>query len=217
MRLEDLNKKFKTISGYEKIFLKKNKEGKKDFQRLEFLGDKVLGLVISSIIYNKYKNFSEGSLSRAVAYLCSGKVLSDIGVSLKLDVLLNKKKRNISEKVLADNMEVIIGAYYIKNGFVKTKKIIYEIWKEEIINIIMVNLDNKTALQEWSQSMRLGLPEYSLINKTGPDHQPAFTVKVKVLDHRIEKAKGKTLQDAEQNAAKKFLDKLKINYDKKIN
>ena len=117
MNINDLKKEFKTISQYENILLQKGKAEKKKFQRLEFLGDKVLGLILSSLLFDKYNNFTEGMLSRTVSHLCSGRVLYKIAHDIKLDLYFKEKKKNISEKGLADSLEVIIGSFYIKNVF----------------------------------------------------------------------------------------------------
>ncbi len=114
-------------------------------------------------------------------------------------------------------MEVIIGAFYISNGFNKTKKIIVNLWKYKIENINQIKADSKTTLQEWSQSKKLGLPIYSLVDKIGPDHNPLFTVKVHVKSYEYKTGKGKTLQDAEQSAAEQLLKNLKLMHEKKIN
>ena len=217
MRIKDLRLEFKTISKYEIIICKKGKKEREAFQRLEFLGDKVLGLILSSVIFDKYKSFSEGKMSRIVSYLCSGKVLFQISKDLKLDLFLEENKKIFSEKVLVDTLEVIIGAFYINNGFNETKNMINILWKKKLNNIEKITADNKTTLQEWSQSKKLGLPKYSLVSKSGPDHRPLFIVKVQVKDNAYKTGKGKSLQDAEQNAAKQFLNQTSLVNEKKIN
>jgi ribonuclease-3 len=209
MNINDLKKEFKTISQYENIFLQKGKAEKKKFQRLEFLGDKVLGLILSSLLFDKYINFTEGMLSRTVSHLCSGRVLYKIARDIKLDLYFKEKKKNISEKGLADSLEVIIGAFYLNNGFEKTKNMIDLLWRGKFSNINHLKADNKTLLQEWSQSRKLGLPKYSIIKKTGPDHSPSFAVKVEITNCRSKKGVGKTVQDAQQDAAGQFLKNIK--------
>ena len=121
------------------ICKKENKE-RKIFQRLEFLGDKVLGLILSSMIFNKYEKFSEGKLSRITAHLCSGKILCEVASELRLDIYLKKNKIKFSNKGLADTLESIIGAYFIKNGFNKTVKIIDILWKKKLVVLIKLRL-----------------------------------------------------------------------------
>ena len=210
MKIEELRREFKTIVQYENVICKKENKERKIFQRLEFLGDKVLGLILSSMIFNKYEKFSEGKLSRITAHLCSGKILCEVASELRLDIYLKKNKIKFSNKGLADTLESIIGAYFIKNGFNKTVKIIDILWKKKISCVHKIKTDNKTALQEWSQSKKLGLPKYLLVKKSGLDHDPFFKIKVKVKKYNAEFGEGKNIQDAEQNAAKKFLNKLNI-------
>ena len=209
MNIYDLKKEFKTISQYENILLQKGKAEKKKFQRLEFLGDKVLGLILSSLLFDKYNNFTEGMLSRTVSHLCSGRVLYKIAHDIKLDLYYKEKKKNISEKGLADSLEVIIGSFYLNNGFEKTKNMIDILWRPKLNNINHLKADNKTLLQEWSQSRKLGLPKYSTIKKTGPDHSPSFAVKVDITNYRSKTGVGKTVQDAQQDAADQFLKNIK--------
>ena len=215
MNINDLKKEFKTISKFENIFLQKGKIEKKKFQRLEFLGDKVLGLILSSLLFDKYSNFTEGMLSRTVSHLCSGRVLYKIAHDIKLDLYFKEKKKNMTDKGLADTLEVIIGAFYLNHGFKKTKDMIYLLWKPKFNNINHIKADNKTLLQEWSQSRKLGLPKYSIIKKKGPDHSPSFSVKVEITNCRSKTGSGKTVQDAEQDAADQFLKKIKKFNEKK--
>ena len=205
MKISNLKKDFLTISEYENILLKKRKIEKKEFQRLEFLGDKVLGLILASLLFNKHNDFTEGMLSRTVSYLCSGKVLHEIACDLSLDSYFKEKEKIISKKGLADCLEVIIGTFYLNNGYQKTKNMIFRLWKTKLNKVNSIKVDSKTLLQEWSQSMKLGLPKYSIFEKTGPDHAPTFTIKVKVKKHDFIKGTGNTVQEAEQDAAGKFL------------
>jgi len=217
MKIYDLKKDFKTISKYENIFLQKGKIEKKKFQRLEFLGDKVLGLILSSILFDMHNDYSEAMLSRTVSYLCSGKVLYKVAQDINLNGYIINKKKKITEKQLVDFLEAIIGAFYLSNGFNKTKVMILKLWENKLNNIINIRVDNKTMLQEWSQSRKFGLPKYSLLKKTGPDHSPFFTVKVEVSQNETQTGIGKTIQDAEQDAADKFLKNINNFNEKKIN
>lgn len=215
MKVNELKKEFHNISQYEDIFLQKGNIEKKKYQRLEFLGDKVLGLTLASLLYEKHSNYTEGMLSRTVAYLCSGKVLCKVAYDIKLDSYFKEKKKKMTEKGLADTLEVIIGAYYTNNGYNKTKNMVDCLWKKRLKNISNIQPDSKTLLQEWSQSKKLGLPIYSIIKKIGPDHDPSFTVRVEVKKNNFKMGLGKTVQDAEQDAAEQFLKKIKKVDEKK--
>ncbi|MEC8099829.1 MAG: ribonuclease III domain-containing protein [Pseudomonadota bacterium] len=208
MKISNLKKDFLTISEYENILLKKRKIEKKEFQRLEFLGDKVLGLILASLLFDKHNDFTEGMLSRTVSYLCSGKVLHEIACDLSLDIYFKEKEIIISKKGLSDSLEVIIGSFFLNNGYKKTENMICSLWKTKLNKVNSIKVDSKTLLQEWSQSKQLGLPKYSIFEKIGPDHSPTFTIKVKVKNYDLIKGTGNTVQEAEQDAADKFLNEI---------
>ena len=190
-------------------FLLENKKNKKnvhnDFERLEFLGDRVLGLAISSIIYKKFINNNEGDLSKKLSYLVQKNFLHKISIELKINSVLKfnyKKNEKMNISILADSIESLIGAIYLDSGFANAKKFINKIWgpyldlKEQNIQ------DSKTKLQELSQQKLKKLPDYNLIKKEGPSHSPIFTVSLKVLNLKKIKATGSSIREAEKNAAK---------------
>ena len=176
-----------------------------DFERLEFLGDRVLGLAISSIIYGKYKENNEGDLSKKLSYLVQKNFLHKIATNLKINNILLfgfKKNEKMNISILADSIESLIGAIYLDGGFRNTKKIIKEIWGP-YFDINETNIqDSKTKLQELSQKKSRKLPEYNLIKKEGPSHSPVFTVSLKVLNLKKIKSEGSSIREAEKNAAK---------------
>ena len=190
---------------FDKILLLSVEE-KKEFQRLEFLGDRVLGLSIAEDLLIKFGNYDEGKLAKLYAYLTSKKVLVIVARSIGLlDFLKQKNIDNISDKILSDYMEALIGLMFLDKGFNLTRNNILLLWNLEIINEYDLKDDYKTSLQEWSQSKKLGLPKYILTKKDGPDHKPIFKVKVEIKTYVSTEGKGSTLQIAEQNAAKVFL------------
>ena len=176
-----------------------------DFERLEFLGDRVLGLAISSIIYKKFSNNNEGDLSKKLSYLVQKNFLHKIATNLKIDNILLfgfKKNEKMNISILADSIESLIGAIYLDGGFQNAKKIIKEIWGP-YFDINETNIqDSKTKLQELSQKESRKLPEYNLIKKEGPSHSPVFTVSLKVLNLKKIKSEGSSIREAEKNAAK---------------
>ena len=179
-----------------------------DFERLEFLGDRVLGLAISSIIYKKFSKNNEGDLSKKLAYLVQKNFLHKISIDLKIDNILNysfKKNTKMNISILADSIESLIGAIYLDGGFINAKKFINKIWGP-YFDIEDQNIqDFKTKLQELSQRKSKKLPEYNLVKKEGPSHSPLFTVSLKVLSLKKIKASGLSIREAEKNAAKKAL------------
>ena len=175
-----------------------------DFERLEFLGDRVLGLAISSIIFNKFNKNNEGDLSKKLSYLVQKNFLHKISTKLKLEKFLkfsskNNDKMNIS--ILADSVESLIGALYLDGGFKNAKKFIKSTWGP-YFDIEEKNMqDPKTKLQELSQQKIKKLPDYKLIKKEGPSHSPIFTISLKVLNLKKIITSGSTIREAEKNAA----------------
>ncbi len=185
---------------------KKNKSSVgNDFERLEFLGDRVLGLAISEIIFKKFNKNNEGDLSKKLSYLVQKNFLHKIALKIKIDNILKFTSKNIEKmniSILADSIESLIGAIYLDGGFQNAKKFINNIW-EPYFDINEQNMqDSKTKLQELSQQKQKKLPEYSLIKKDGPSHSPTFTILLKVLNLKKIKASGSSIREAEKNAAK---------------
>ena len=179
-----------------------------DFERLEFLGDRVLGLAISSIIYKKFSNNNEGDLSKKLSYLVQKNFLHKISIDLKINSILKysfKKNEKMNISILADSIESLIGAIYLDGGFINAKKFINKIWGP-YLEVNEQNMqDSKTKLQELSQQKLKKLPDYNLIKKEGPPHSPIFTISLKVLNLKKIKASGSSIREAEKNAAKMAL------------
>jgi ribonuclease-3 len=179
-----------------------------DFERLEFLGDRVLGLAISSIIYKRFAKNNEGDLSKRLSYLVQKNFLHKISIDLKIEKILDysfKKNEKMNLSILADSIESLIGAIYLDGGFGNAKKFISRFWGPYFdINEINIQ-DFKTKLQELSQQKSKKLPEYNLVKKKGPSHSPEFTVSLKVLNLKKIKASGTSIREAEKNAAKTAL------------
>ena len=182
-----------------------------DFERLEFLGDRVLGLAISTLIYKKFTKNNEGDLSKKLSYLVQKNFLHKISIDLKIDNILHynfKKNEKMNISILADSIESLIGAIYLDGGLVSAKKFINRFWGP-YLDINETNMhDFKTKLQEISQKKSKKLPEYNLVKKEGPSHSPLFTVSLKVLNLKKIKSSGTSIREAEKNAAKKALDLL---------
>ncbi len=175
-----------------------------DFERLEFLGDRVLGLAISSIIYKKFNNNNEGDLSKKLSYLVQKNFLHKISIDLKMDGFLkfsSKKNEKMNISILADSIESLIGALYLDGSFKNARKFIETTWGP-YLNIEDKNMqDPKTKLQELSQQQLKKLPDYNLIKKEGPSHSPTFTISLKVLNLKKIISSGSTIREAEKNAA----------------
>jgi len=196
-----------------KIFKKKISY---NFERLEFLGDRVLGLGVSSLIFEKFDEMNEGDLSKKLSYLVQKNFLYKISTELSLSDSLkfpskkNNEKMNIS--ILADGVESLIGAIYIDGGFKESIKFVKKIWGPHL-NIKASNIqDSKTHLQEISQQKFKRLPVYKMLKKEGPSHSPLFTVSLKALNLKIIKTTGSSIREAEKNVAEIAL---KLYNDKK--
>ena len=179
-------------------------------EKLEFLGDRVLGLVIAKKLLEIYPNEKEGILDKKFASLVNKKTCLQIAKKINLDkyilTLDIKKKKNILEdKVVSDCCEALIGSIYLDKGFNSVEKFILELWSENIKDSVITQIDAKTKLQEFSLKRFKKLPIYKLISNTGPRHKPLFKVGVKLIDTKFFLAEGSSKKDAEQNAAIKGL------------
>jgi len=184
-------------------------------ERLEFLGDRVLGLVIADYLNDKYPKDSEGVLDKKLASLVNKETCSKTISNLKIDQFLNlsiaqKKNKTGNRKILGDLCESIIGAVFLDKGFDQTKKFILKIWKENLKNTSSVIIDPKTKLQEYSLKLYKKLPEYKYISNTGPSHKPNFKVSVSIEKTKNFIGIGSSKKNAETIAAKKLLEFLKI-------
>ena len=200
-------------------FYSEDKSEKKidnQFERLEFLGDRVLGLTIATILFKKYKFFDEGDLSKKHSYLVQKNFLYKIAINLGIEdlVLYNFKKKNkkMIISILSDTVESLIGAIYIDGGYKSSFLFIKKFWLSYLDIDVSKTLDPKTELQEISQQKEKKLPEYKIIKKRGPSHSPLFTVSLKVLNIKKIIANGTSIREAEKKAA---AEALKIIYEKK--
>ena len=186
----------------------------KNNEKLEFLGDRVLGLIISKNLLKTFPNDNEGDLDKKLASLVNRKQCVKIAnkLNLKNFILINNsknKKQEIENKILSDSIESIIGAIYLDQGFEKVEKFILDHWREDIIKRTITERDAKTKLQEFSLKVNKSLPIYKLIENKGPRHKPIIKVSVKIKNSKVVVAIGNSKKEAEQNAAKKLLDILK--------
>ena len=179
-------------------------------EKLEFLGDRVLGLVIAKKLLEIYPDEKEGILDKKFASLVNKKTCLQIAKKINLNkyilTLDVKKKRNtIEDKVMSDCCEALIGSIYLDRGYSSVEKFILELWSDNIKDSIVTQIDAKTKLQEFSLKRFKKLPIYKLVSNTGPRHKPLFKVGVKLIDTKFYFAEGNSKKDAEQNAAIKCL------------
>ena len=181
-----------------------NKEN--NYEKLEFLGDRVLGLIIAKKLLEIYPNEKEGILDKKFASLVNKKTCLEIAKKIDLHkyiLTFNVKNRKnlIEDKVLADCCEALLGSIYLDKGFIIVEKIILNLWSSNIKDSVVTQIDAKTKLQEFSLKRYKRLPIYKLISNSGPRHMPIFKVAVKLQDTKFYTAQGKSKKDAEQNAA----------------
>jgi len=183
-------------------------------EKLEFLGDRVIGLVLSTKLFNLYPNEDEGVLDKRFAKLVNRKTCSLIGWSMRLKdfIIFGDKYKKLSikdEKILSDLCESIIGAIYIDSGYEYAKNFILKKWKKDISLSDKTILDSKTDLQEYSLKKYKKLPTYKFSSATGPRHKPLFKISVSILGSKTFLGKGNSKQEAEQDAAKNLLSNIR--------
>ncbi|MEM5469011.1 ribonuclease III [Celeribacter marinus] len=185
-----------------------------DNQRLEFLGDRVLGLTMSEALFQADKSAAEGQLAPRFNALVRKETCADVARQINLgDVLKLGRSEMLSggrrkEALLADAMEAIIAAVYLDAGFETARDMVLRLWGERIEGVEDDARDPKSALQEWAQARKQNPPRYETVERTGPDHAPVFTIKVVLESGESEQAKAASKRNAEQSAAKALLNKL---------
>ena len=206
----NLEKKLKLKFSDQKIFIKslthKSFDSKENNEKIEFLGDRVLGLIISKKLLELYPEEKEGILDKKFASLVNKKKCLEIAKKIDLEkyiLVFNPKNKmiKIEDKVIADCLEALIGAIYLDKGLNFTEKFILNLWSEHITASVVTQIDAKTKLQEYSLKVFKILPNYKLISNTGPRHKPLFKVSVKLKNTKFFIAEGSSKKDAEQNAA----------------
>ena len=185
-------------------------------ERLEFLGDRVLGLVIAKKLIDLYPKETEGSLDKRFAKLVNKKTCSSISWSNNISdfIIMGNQKKVIlkkDEKILSDLCEAIIGAVFIDRGFNYVKDFILRLWKEEVDKSGITILDPKTKLQEYSLKLYKKLPIYKFLNHKGPKHKPIFKVSVSIHGSNEFSGFGNSKKEAEQMAAHNLIKKNNIN------
>ena len=183
----------------------KNDQSKNSFERLEFLGDRVLSLIVSDFLLERFPSANEGELSRRLVGLIRRETLATIAKNIVL-VAISEKKNG---KALADGLEALIGAIFCDGGIKHAKQFIIKFWSKIIDEQYSPPVDAKSKLQEILQAKGKPLPVYHNLGHKGPDHMPTFSVKLEISGERIVFGKGETKRIAEQEAAKIMLKKVK--------
>ena len=184
-------------------------------EKLEFLGDRVLGLIISKNLLIKYPDEKEGIIDKKYANLVNKKKCAEISSKINLQKYMflgdNYKKNNQKhEKISGDCLEALIGAIFIDGGLKNVERFILNYWKDSLEKSDLTIIDSKTKLQEYSLKKYKKLPTYVLLKTSGPHHKPIFKVTATTPDSTKVYATGSSKKDAQQNAAKKLLKELGI-------
>ena len=213
---KNLNIRFNNINILIQAITHKSHNSKINYEKLEFLGDRVLGLIISNRLLELYPNEKVGILDKKFSNLVNKNICYEIGVKLKLNeyVLVgNSKKKNvkIENKIISDVCESIIGAIYLDRGLKITKEFILNMWSDYLKSSNFAKVDAKTKLQEFSLKKFKSLPEYKVISNTGPRHKPNFKVGVKIKNTKFMFANGSSIKNAEQSAASMLLKNLDLS------
>jgi ribonuclease-3 len=183
----------------------------KDYQRLEFLGDRVLGLAVAAWLY-RAGDGPEGKLSQRLNALVSGTTCARIArrIGVPEHIRLGKQARDDggkdSDKILGDVMEALIGASFIEQGFDATRDVIYQLWADELEGDVGRAKHPKSALQEWAAGNRRAMPVYEVVERSGPDHAARFTVRVTINKVGSAEASATSKGEAERLAAKAFIE-----------
>ena len=187
-----------------------------NYEKLEFLGDRVLGLVIAKKLLEIYPNEKEGILDKKFSSLVNKKTCLEIGNKINIQKYIltfnpKDKKKIIENKVIADSCEALLGSIYLDRGYQIVEKTILDLWSQNIKNSVITQIDAKTKLQEFSLKKFKKLPIYKIISNTGPRHKPLFKVGVKLVNTKLYISEGKSKKDAEQNAAILCLNDIKLS------
>lgn len=193
-----------------------SKRIERSYQRLEFLGDRVLGLVVADLLYRKLPKANEGELSRALNAMVRKETCAAIARELDLGAEMNLGDSEArtggakKEAILGDVMEAVIGAVYCDGGLGKAFELVERLFGDYVGHAGIDRADAKTTLQEWAQGRGLEPPVYVEMERKGPDHAPEFTIAVRVDGYPSIEASGPSKKLAEHKAAEKFLIREKV-------
>lgn len=189
--------------------------GGEDYERLEFLGDRVLGLVVTEMLMAAFPEEKEGALAKRLAALVRQETLAAVArdIDLGRHVRLSRGEADgggrENDAILSDVCEAVIAAIYRDGGLEAAAAFVERHWRERLQASDAPPQDAKTTLQEWAQGRGLALPEYAIVGREGPDHAPVFTVRVTVDNGQSAESAGQTKRAAEQAAARLLLEKLR--------
>ena len=213
-KIEDIIKiNFKNKDLLIKSLTHKSFNEKYNNEKLEFLGDRVIGLVISNELLNLYPEEKEGIIDKKFSNLVNKKTCKDVANKLNLKDFIRignsfKKAKMLNEKILSDSCEALIGAIYLDQGLAVSEKFILDKWNTFIKKSKITKIDPKTRLQEYSLKKYKKLPVYKMYKQTGPNHNPLFKIQVQIVNSKKFFGFGKSKKIAQKNAALKLIQSL---------
>ncbi len=184
---------------------------KGDYQRLEFLGDRVLGLIIAEHLFRTYPGHGEGELTAIHSGLVRGQACATAGDTIGLSDLIiigtgeRAKGMNLNRTLLGDAMEALVAAIYLEGGFEAARGFVLRAWEKLLDHPSVAVKDAKTFLQEWALARALPIPSYVIVSREGPEHEPVFVVSVTVGSKEPATGTAKSKRGAEMDAADNFL------------
>ena len=182
-----------------------------DNERLEFLGDRVLGLVAAEMLYNRFKTIAEGELARRFNGLVRLETCADVAREIDIGsvLILGEGEAEAGgrhkERILANACEAVLGAVFLDGGFEAARRLVNRFWGPRLETTTDDPIDPKTALQEWAQGLGLALPSYIEVAREGPAHKPRFTSEVRVTGKQPARGEGSSKRAAERSAAETLL------------
>ena len=218
-KISDLEKIIKFTFKNNSLLLKslkhKSFDNDNNNEKLEFLGDRVLGLVISQKLLEKFPNEKEGTIDKKFANLVNKKTCLLIAkkLNLKKFIFVGASHRNLersADKIISDCLEAIVGAIYLDGGLKQAQKFILNFWESYLDKSVITLVDSKTQLQEYSLKKFKELPKYIFHKKIGPQHKPLFKTEVHIPNSKKISGSGSSKKNAQQNAAAKLLKILSI-------
>ena len=210
-----INIKFKDQELLKKSLIHKSHNNENNNEKLEFLGDRVLGLVLAKTLLKIYPNEKEGVIDKKFANLVNKKTCLLIAKKLELKKFITtggsyKGLSRSDDKIISDGLEALLGAVFLDQGINVVEKFILNTWGEFLDKSSETKIDAKTQLQEYSLKKYKVLPVYKINKQSGPQHSPIFKVEVQIKDSKKFYASGTSKKDAQQNAAQKLLLELRI-------
>ena len=206
---------FKNPNLLKQSLIHKSYDNLENNEKLEFLGDRVLGLIISKKLIEIYPKEKEGIIDKKFANLVNKKTCSNIAskLNIKKFMFLGSSHRFLersADKIISDCLEALIGAIYLDGGIKSAERFILNFWKKYLENSTLPLIDAKTQLQEHSLKKFKELPKYTFYKRTGPQHKPIFKTDVQIPNSKKVIGTSTSKKDAQQNAANKLLHSLKI-------